>query len=287
MLFTYQLMRQVFSLFFVALFFVSCKKQEANQESYQTLYAVSYGSDTAQRMDVYLPPDRNTTNTKILILIHGGAWTSGDKTDFDSYIPDFKQRLPNYVIANINYRLAYAPANNLFPTQENDVKAAFNFILTKADEYHFNKEKLAVLGASAGAHLALLQCYKNSSPKVKALVDMFGPTDMVALYNSSDQFSRLAIQSLLSGTPTTNPAIYQSSSPINFVSAQSPPTLILHGGVDPLVPIAQSIALKNKLQSISVPVQMVTYPNEGHGWTGASLTDTYNQIVNFLANNNP
>ena len=219
-------------------------------------------------------------------MVHGGAWESGDKADFNEYIPVFKQRLPNYAIFNINYRLAVLPSTNLFPTQETDVKAAFSFISGKAGEYKFNLDKLAVLGASAGGHLALLQTYKNAGPKVKALVDMFGPTDITALYNASNSITQLGLKYLLNGTPASNATLYQSSSPINYVTSQSPPTLILHGGADPLVPIAQSTALKEKLETAGVTVQMVTYPLEGHSWTGASLADTYDKITAFLTTYN-
>jgi acetyl esterase/lipase len=278
-------MKQAFSFLLVSLFFVGCQKEtpvvdQPLQE--QTLTDVSYGPDPAQKMDVYLPANRTVTDTKAFIMIHGGAWESGDKVDFNEYVPIFKQRLPNYAIFNINYRLLTLPNTNPFPTQENDVKAAFTFISDKRDAYIFNPEKLAVLGASAGGHLALLQAYKNSTPKVKALIDMFGPTDMAALYTASNTLSRLGLTYLLSGTPTTNAALYQSSSPINYVTAQSPPTLILHGGVDPLVPIAQSTTLQTKLQTMGATIQLVTYPLEGHGWTGASLTDTYSKITAFL-----
>lgn len=284
-------MKKRFSIFFVSLVFIACQKETTGVQAVaeKTITNVAYASaDTAQRMDVYLPANRNTTSTKVLIIIHGGAWTSGDKTEFNEYIPVFKERLPDYAIFNINYRLGVLPATNVFPTQENDVKTAFNFITGKSDEYLFNKEKLAVLGASAGGHLALLQTYKNATPKVKALVDMFGPTDMAALYGaySTSPITQLGLQLLMGGTPATNVAIYQSSSPINFVAAQSAPTLILHGGQDPIVPIVQSTTLKTKLATAGVVATMVVYPAEGHGWTGASLTDTYNQIVQFLNQNN-
>ena len=282
-------MKHFFSFLFITLFFIACKKEEAfiNQPlAEQTMTNVSYGPDPAQKMDIYLPANRTTTDTKIFIMIHGGAWSSGDKTELNDYIPVFKQRLSNYAIFNINYRLAVLPGTNLFPAQENDVKTAFDFIMGKAGDYKFNPAKLAVLGASAGGHLALLQSYKNSTPKVKALVDMFGPTDMVTLYNTSTPLAQAGLQSLLAGTPITNPSLYQTSSPIQYVTAQSPPTLILHGGVDPLVPIAQSNALKTKLQAMGASVQMVTYPLEGHGWTGPSLNDTYDKITAFLLANN-
>lgn len=284
-------MKKLFPVFFLSLFLVACQKESADtgqQNQEKTLLNVSYGTDTAQRMDVYLPAARNTTATKVLVLVHGGAWSTGDKTDFNEYIPVFKQRLPEYAIININYRLAKLPSTHLFPTQEADVKAAFNAVVSKAGEYGFNKDKLAVLGASAGAHLALLQSYKNNTPLVKAVVDMFGPTDMTALYNGlTTNIERFALQAMLSGTPATNPTLYQSSSPIYFASAQSPPTLILHGGADPVVPVTQSTALKAKLESVNVPVQLFLYPNEGHGWFGANLIDSYGKIASFLQTYNP
>ena len=284
-------MKKFFPVLFLSLFFIACQKETSEKEQSneeKTLLNVSYGADTAQRMDVYLPANRTTTDTKVLVLVHGGAWSTGDKTEFNEYIPVFKERLPDYAIININYRLAQLPSTFIFPTQENDVKAAVEAVMTKAGEYGFNKDKLAMLGASAGAHLAMLQSYKNSTPKVKALVDMFGPTDMAGLYNSlTTNIERFAFQSLLGGPPSTNPALYQSSSPINFVSAQSPPTLILHGGADPLVPVSQSTQLKTKLETANVPVQLFIYPNEGHGWFGANLVDSYGKITSFLKTYNP
>lgn len=270
-------------------FVTGCQKEDTRQDNAEkTMLDVAYGSDPAQKMDIYLPANRNTTETKVLVLVHGGSWSSGDKTELNEYLPVFKQRLPGYAIFNINYRLGQLPSTNPFPTQEMDVKAAFDAIVTKAEEYGFNREKMAALGVSAGAHLVLLQAYKNNTPKLKAVVDMFGPTDLVAMYNgATTQLEQFILQSLLKGTPTTNAELYQTSSPINYVSAQSPPTLILQGGADPLVAPSQSTALKTKLEAANVPVQMVLYPTEGHGWTGANLTDSYNKIEAFLKTYNP
>lgn len=274
-------------LFSLAL--VACRKTDVRIEdnSAKTIYNVSYGSDTAQRMDVYLPANRSTATTKVMVMIHGGAWTSGDKTELNAYVPEFKQRFPDYALFNINYRLAQLPNTNVFPTQENDVKAAINFILTKDAEYKFNKDRLVILGASAGGHLGGLQAYKQSTPRVKAFIDMFGPAEMVSLYGASNVVVQLGLQQLLSGTPITNPSLYFSSSPLNFVTAQSPPTLILHGGVDPLVPVSQSNALYAKLQTLGVASQLVVYPTEGHSWVGPNLTDTYSKIEAFLKIHNP
>ncbi len=109
-----------------------------------TILNVSYGTDPLQNMDVYLPANRTTTATKVLIMIHGGAWIGGDKTDFAANLDTFRKRLPDYAFFNINYRLSAIP-NNLFPAQENDVKAAVQFIYSKASEYLISN-KYVLLG---------------------------------------------------------------------------------------------------------------------------------------------
>lgn len=248
---------------------------------------VAYGTDPLQKMDIYLPANRSTATTKVIILIHGGGWVSGDKTDFTSANLDtIKKRMPGYAIFNINYRLGALPATNTFPTQELDVKAAVEYIYGNRNNYLVS-EKFVLMGASAGAHLALLQAYKYTSPvKIKAVVDFFGPTDMVAMYNDNPG-SQLAFAALLNGTPATNLSMYQQSSPIFFVNAANSPTIILQGGADPLVnATTQSVALKSKLDIAGVTSQYVYYATGGHGdWDVATYTDAYNNIQAFLSAN--
>jgi len=273
----------------LSLILFACQKEDNNGNvSLPELntFNVSYGADAQQTMDVYLPSGRSTTTTKAIILIHGGAWSTGDKSDFNTYVDTMKSRLHDYAIININYRLATG-TSNLFPTQENDVKSAVGFIYSKRNEYHIS-DKFVLLGASAGAHLSLLQGYKYSSPvKVKAIVDFFGPTDLVDMYNNPASIFAppSALAAVIGATPTSNPTLYQQSSPINFVTAQSPPTIILQGGVDPLVSPNQAIALNNKLQTMGVVHQYVFYPTESHGWTGANLVDSFDKIEAFLTAN--
>ena len=276
-------MKHLSILLFVFIFITSCHKDDNKQQSLpaQNYIDVSYGSDTSQKMDVYLPAGRSDT-TKLIILIHGGSWTGGDKDEFVAYIPVLQQNLPGYAIANINYRLA-TPTANHFPAQENDVKAAVAFLVNKTADYHISNH-IVLLGASAGAHLALLQAYKDTTTvKVKAVVDFFGPTDLVDMYNNPLNPSiPIGLKTLLDGTPATNATLYFQSSPINFVSAKSCPTIILQGGADPLVRPTQSTQLRDKLQSFGVPVQYVFYPTEGHGWFDANLADSFNKIFAFL-----
>jgi acetyl esterase/lipase len=267
---------------------ISCKKEtesSAPSLSAETLTNQAYGADGAQKMDIYLPAGRSPDSTKLIVMIHGGAWVTGDKTDFASFIPILQQRLPSYAIANINYKLATNTSNH-FPSQENDMKVAINYLLEHSAGYAIS-QKLVLLGASSGAHLAALQAYKYAMPKISAVVDFFGPVDMVDLYNSTTiPFNRSLIEALMSGTPTTNPLLYQQSSPLNFVTAQSPPTIIFHGDKDEIVPVAQSIALRDKLQSMGVTNQLFIYPNLGHDiWPEPTMNDAFAKTQAFIKSN--
>src|SRR6188768_1888991 len=273
------------TLILFTLVFSSCKKDDDTEQDLSvTMLNVSYGTNTQQKMDVYLPATRTATTTKVMIMIHGGGWNTGDKADFNEYVDSLKKREPSYAIFNLNYRLANTP--DLFPAQELDVKAAVEFIYSKRSEYKIS-DKFVLVGASAGAHLALLQGYKYPTPiKPKAIIDFFGPTDLVSLYNNPpNPLVQPTLLSVTGGTPATNNTLYTQSSPINFVSSQSPPTMVLHGGIDIVVSPSQSVSLDSKLFIAGVTHQYVFYPGEGHGWVGGNLTDSFNKILAFLAAN--
>jgi len=252
----------------------------------KTIYDVSYGNDTAQVMDVYLPAHRSIHSTKSIVLIHGGGWNSGSKKDFVAYIDSFKTRMPDYAIFNLNYRLVNG--SNLFPTQEHDVKTAIDFIVTNSAEYHVNKNKMVLLGASAGGHLALLQGYKYNNPKVAAIIDFFGPTDLVSMFQKPwNPYVPFVLQMITGTTPRQNSALYKQSSPINYINAQSAPTLILHGGSDKIVNVSQSKTLKDKLDKAGVRNELIIYPGKSHGWYGETLSNSFDRIAAFLGSNVP
>ena len=276
----------------IALFFFSCHKNIERVPTpppakidAKSILNVSYGTSPLQNMDVYLPADRSTSSTKVLVMIHGGEWESGNKTELNNYVDTMKKRFPDYAVFNINYRLSIN-GNNVFPAQENDTKAALQFIINNVANYIIST-KIVLLGVSAGGHLALLQAYKYNSPVVpKAVISFYGPTDLTELYN--DPTSPLippALALIVGNTPAQDPSLYSNSSPINFDSSTSPPTLLFHGGLDSLVKPSQAVSLQMKLQANGAINQYVFYPNEDHGWTGATLSDSFNKIQSFLAAN--
>lgn len=243
---------------------------------------VSYGTDAMQTMDIYLPAGRTTSATKALILVHGGAWVGGDKADMNDAVTTFKTLLPDFAVFNINYRLAALPSANLWPTQMNDMNAAFDFIVGKSAEYKFNSNRIVLGGASAGAHLALLKAYKQNTGNIKAVVDMFGPTDMKDMYTQNTSYQPL-LTIFMSGTPATNPAAYTNASPLFAVNSSSAPTIILHGTADNVVPISESDSLNVRLGNAGVPKQYEKYAGEGHGiWSALNTADAYAKIAAFI-----
>ena len=130
-----------------------------------SLYNVSYGSDPLQSLNIHLPQGRDILSTPLLIMVHAGQWSSGDKSDMNGYHSWLKAQLPGWAFASINYRLVQ-PSSNKFPTQEQDVEAAINFLVNIADSFKISR-KFAVLGESAGGQLALLVANKMGKQKIK------------------------------------------------------------------------------------------------------------------------
>jgi acetyl esterase/lipase len=275
--------------FGLVLFISSCKKndiasvpQESKNDSLPAVNFkdVSYGESAEQKLDVYLPALRND-RTRMVIIIHGGGWNSGDKADFNSYVTEFQNRLPGYAFANINYRLV-TETGNYFPTQETDIKSAIEFLINKAADYNISRNFI-FLGVSAGAHLALLQGYKhNDVLQPKGIVSFFGPVDLERLYVNSDQSIPSQLKFIMNATLESNPNIFFDSSPINFVSSNSAPTLMLHGEKDMLVPVEQAYMLQNKLDEKGVFNKLVIYPGQAHGWGGKDLSDSFFQVETFI-----
>ena len=277
-------MRNIYIVCLLLLFLASCNSDTLipNSNESAAYPNVEFGSDELQKMDVFLPAGRTVNTTKTIVVIHGGSWTSGDKSEMTAVVDSLKKRLPNYAFINLNYRLAVNNAINVFPAQENDVKAAIEFYLGKSSTYEISKD-IIVLGASAGAHLAMLHSYKNDPDKhVKAVVDLFGPTDLVEEWNEGF-LPQLALMAATGKTYDQDPAIYTQSSPVNFITAQSPPTIAFQGGMDYIVIPAQTNILIAKLNTMGVSNQLVMYPNEGHGFSQANNTDAITKTLIFIS----
>ena len=96
-------MKPLYSLLILVIILNSCQKTNTGggipPVAASTQLNFSYGADPLQKMDVYLPEGRSAASTKMIILVHGGAWTQGGKSDFTPYVDTLKKRLPGWAIS--------------------------------------------------------------------------------------------------------------------------------------------------------------------------------------------
>ncbi|KAB8152267.1 alpha/beta hydrolase fold domain-containing protein [Kordia sp. TARA_039_SRF] len=244
-----------------------------------TLLDVSYGADVNQKYDIYLPQNR-TLDTKVIILVHGGGWTSGDKSDMSSFVELIQNDLPQYAIVNINYRLAN-DTTSPFPMQLEDITMIINDLKSRNEEYIIS-EAYAFLGTSAGGHLSLLWSYAyDTQANVKMVASIVGPTNLAdeAYLNTADPIIQGYIDVL--GSEVVIPFL-ETYSPFHQVTAAAPPTALFYGGQDPLIPNSQGSDLSNRLTQLGVTHEFTFYPEEGHGWTGVNAIDTWVKFIEFV-----
>lgn len=270
-------------VFLLAASLFSCKKESNSPNTLSnTMKNVSYGPHGRNKMDIYLPADRNENDTKVFVWIHGGAWSGGDKSEFDNIKPVLDTTFENYAYISLNYRLFNANSNsNRFPAQEQDIQLALSFIQSKLSEWQVS-DNIVLGGASAGGHLALLQAYKhNSEGLVKACVAYYPPTELVS-YFPANLISVLVLNGVLNGNPDQKPEDYFNSSPVNFITEQSVPTIFFHGTADDVVPISQSELLQNKLEQFSVVHDYIYFQGAAHAFSNAQTKTSINRTRDFL-----
>jgi len=279
-------MRKLLLLPILSLFLIiGCTSSDDNNNNddplvEKQLLNVAYGSDAEQKMDVYLPANRDK-NTKVVLLLHGGSWIEGNKSDLSYVVPVIQSQFPDYAIVNINYRLATdnSPA---FPKQIQDIQKAIQYL--KNSNYTISAN-YAFIGFSAGAHLSMLYGYSyNTTGDIKAICNVVGPADFSdPAYTAHPLYPYAALN--LIGTSSPTQSQISEVSPVAHITAQSPPTISFYGGQDPLVPASQGPRLKEALDNVNVYNEFNFYPNGGHAdWDNATMLEVYGKITAFLQN---
>ena len=230
---------------------------------------ISYSAtDPVLRLDVYKPAGTATAPRPAVILIHGGGWTSFDKSTMQA-LGNFLAR-QGYVAFSVNYRL-FQEGKNPWPAQLDDVQRAVRWIRANAAKYNIDPDHIGAFGHSAGAQLAALlgmeDTRDNSDPalakyssRVQAVVDASGPIDFTVLH---DPDNAAFFTKFFAADYTAHPDIWRNASPAFHVSKTDAPFLIIHGTEDESVPIAQAHELHEKLKAAGVPVSLVLM-NDGH-----------------------
>ncbi len=222
---------------------------------------VSYGTHARNTLDIYLP-ERRDAKTPVILLIHGGSWFEGDKSAFTDLAKYWRDK--GFAAATMNYRFTNTGEKNIHPAQVNDIAKAIEFIGSRSADWKVSSDKFALLGASAGGHLALLYTYKyDTGSKIKAVISMAGPTDLTGIMAAGTAQTQV-VQWLIGSTLQANPEAYAQASPVTHVTAGSKPTLFFHGKLDIVVPYQQSVDLSNRLKQFGAANKLVLYEDTGH-----------------------
>jgi acetyl esterase/lipase len=226
-------------------------------------------------LDIYQPPQ--VGQYPAIVVIYGGAWQAGSPTSNEAFSRYMAAR--GYVVWAIAYR--HAPQYQ-FPAQLEDVEAALHFLKTHAVQYETDSNRIAVLGRSAGAQLAMLAAYRPSTTPVQAVVDYYGPVDLAEGYynlpNPSPIDIRLVLNLLLGGSPSDFPKEYKFASPIYAVTPSAPPSLLIYGGRDNVVQAKYGRQMYKRLQAVGGKAVYLEIP-----WADHAFDSVFNGISNQLA----
>lgn len=279
---------------------------------------ISYGSQSkTQTLDIYFPNEQSSQAYPVIILFHGGGFMMGNSRGKDLEGAILSSVQHGYAVVSVNYRLSGEAA---FPAAINDAKAAVRWVKAHASEYHFNGDKIAVWGGSAGGNIAAMigttaklpYLGQNDNPEnmqyssaVQAVVDWFGPLDFLSMdkqFEDSGMINRKvpggAEATSAADSPeskylgkqiTLDPQWTKQADPGSYIhdieAATAPYFLIQHGTNDNFVPIQQSVnfanALKKKLGEDKVKI--ILLEGAGHGTPEFNSKENLDKVHEFLS----
>lgn len=297
------------SFILLAFILFSCKnnhnKSDFSQEGaifwgtrYSEATNVKYGEAAEQKLDIYSQgqwigepnywkPD--SVKHPTLVYIHGGGWLGGSKDQITPFIIAYLQK--GWNVVNVEYRTGEGTA----PLAVDDCMAALQWLTRNAISYNIDLDNIVISGESAGGHLALITGMLNSIPgshkyycgdslKIKAIVNWFGITDIAGVdnfYKKQNQESNYA--SIWVGNPTRMDSISNVFSPVNRITASTPPIISIHGRKDSVVPYDLASAFHIKLSKAGIKNDLVTIDDGKHlGFTNKEYQYIFTRIFDFL-----
>ena len=254
------------------------------RETHDIVYTSASGFP--QRLDLFRPlfAKRNSPG---IVMVHGGGWTSGNKSAYTTLGRYYASR--GYVCTSINYRLAPA---HVWPAQIDDTQAAVRWMRKNSRALGLNPQRIGAVGTSAGGHLALFlgetdtlndfdPALSGYSSRVQAVVDYFGPTDFMYPGEWAPNIWTL-IENLIGQFWRPGSQAFRAASPLYFVSPDDSPTVVFHGTADATVPVGQSQRIVAAMQASLVPVTYYEFPGQGHGFNAATNNFTINVMTAFF-----
>jgi acetyl esterase/lipase len=242
-------------------------EQQAGRVTVEAGVVFGTGGGRDLKCNVYHPPQLGKMRPAVL-LIHGGGWMTGDPTQLHGY--GILLGRIGYVCVSTSYRLA---GESKWPAQIQDVKACLRWMRANADKLGIDPDKISVEGNSAGAHLSLMVAGTANVPEfegdggnagvptnVAACVAVYAPT---MLYGQDDPRAPEQLSFLFGREAAVETA--KRASPVEWAK-DCPPTLLVTGNKDELVPVASSFLMYQRLQDAGVPSELHVYAEAPHAF---------------------
>lgn len=239
---------------------------------------LTYGDEKSHKFDLYVPADNTKDNYGLVVYLHAGGFTSGDKTDDKDILQWLCSK--GYVTAGVNYTLRTEDNNASVYTQSMEIQASISAIKNEAEKLGYRLDKMAMAGGSAGGTLAMLYAYRDAETSpipVKMLFEAVGPSsfyaedwDVYGLDKSAEAAANLF--GVMSGQEITEDMItnkqYQEAmKPISgyaWVNQNSVPTVIAYGTHDKVCPFKSVRHLVDALKENNVDYKYFELPHSGH-----------------------
>ncbi|MGB5712851.1 MAG: alpha/beta hydrolase [Waterburya sp.] len=200
-----------------------------------------------------------------IIILYGGAWQQGTANNDEAFSRYMAGQ--GYSVIAIDYR--HAPQYK-FPAQLEDVQTALQYIQDNADQLEVDCDRLAIMGRSAGGHLAKLTAYQPDAIPFRAVVSYYGPSKLTEGYNEppfpNPINTRAILHDFLAGAPLEIPEIYQKASPFSYVRPALPPSLLVYADKDHVVQAKFGDRLHQKLRSVGNPTIFLNIPWAEHAF---------------------
>ena len=223
---------------------------------------VSYGTDPAQRFDVYVPKNADTL-LPLIIFVHGGAWIAGDKSNVSAIAIFLAQQ--GFVVINMNYRLL---PNFSYPAPMEDIQMVLQWVNRNSEQYSIDITRIGMSGHSAGGHLIALYALTQDKdyiaggstlPRVYAIAPLAGGYTLQGINITSPRREDTIMEWLTTADPQS------LGLPIDQIDSNDHVTfLLLHGALDVNSPPSQAVLFYNALVANGVPAELKIYPGRDH-----------------------
>lgn len=244
---------------------------------------IAYGEGEANKFDLYLPKDDYKENYGLVVYLHAGRFTSGDKSGDMEMLSWLCSK--GYVACGINYTLRNETNEKSVLSQSNEIKQAIPIVIEKAKEYGYNINKMGIAGGSAGHCLAMIYAYRDvqeSPVPVKLLFGAVGPSSFYAEdwdvygFDKDTDESRKGAAGLLGimGEVELTPEMIKDGSyieklkPISavmWIDENTVPSVVAYGKYDKIQPFKGSQRLLETYKKYNIDYKYFELSHSGHG----------------------